>query len=1431
MNTANNKTDYFVEDLRGKEDAVADFRVTFSNQEKNTEYSLLFRLNEENLHELCLIGFEDSCFCDHSLAPTAELRIPPKVQGCSVTIINSLLPNAGVILGDRYRSDNYESDVLSNIGNIKNISIPDSVRVIKEYAFSNVEKLDSIFIPKSIVSIGDDVFSGCVNLSSIVVDPNNPVYDSRDNCNAIVKTKENKMIAGCRNTIIPKTVTSLDGAFAGMRWLKKIVIPDNIVEIGDGSFFACENLKTVILPDSVEIIGLNAFGGCVKLDKIKLPNSLKVIGVCAFSECDSLREIYIPKNVNYIASGNSSSFDYCRNIKSIIVDEDNHFFDSRDNCNAIIETSTNSLLLGCSNTTIPNSVTRIGSDAMSNCYCGSSLVIPDSVITIEDFAFHSCEELEEIIIPETVVEIGTYAFSGCSRLRRVYIKNAALLEKAVDKTQIKNIDIIKSDPYSYEKIRKTNRAVMQLNESDKLLNSYNHNKNGRNAPLSVEDLFDIKGESNPFRSDAFFETVIINLDKMEENTEENTIGKVVFESFQENIGALHARFPFVKYLNIFNYLNILNYSEQYGSIQFYADFVHGLNGVKKLANGKKNITDQTEEIDLGLDGFFENLLDLEREVLLPNCFRRFGSRLFEYCSDPHQPLSKTAYSAVRLVRGLKEERQYVISEELNKQLDEFADRFNKQQFYKLLNNFDTCYDESNNEVTNTFFILGWSWASNDRSFYEFLPHALRAVVGVDRSKGSIDEINYFLERLHALINHLTQNIILKIQNNKLRKIAENSSITQALIRNMSHNIRSHVSNNYTSEHAYDSLKDDHIRHNLNNYISSEKDDVVFPKDKNLQLPYFIQYLNNRMDYLSEMTFEVPTLLTTKRFYANIIKELDRERILLNHISGISGFRYRFSMLFNGKKMSEQNDLSVALPDALGSQAFYNIIENIIRNTAKHATKRSNAETVFTIELIENVDIPGYYCVEIDNGIDEVDIKSLVCKQNEILNDSVLGGDNRLRTYGLGLLEMKVAAAFLRQIELEQINSYEYHFENRDEYYNEHKNLILLKAINKNEALGYRFFLQKPKEILLVGDYPLDSSKKDMINREGIQFFSEEDFIKAMHEGHSFSHPFLLYSDKLTNETKKMLSDDNDCKTLLPIRKVMASQDEINEVVDNVNTRGSILSLLKDLAWKKHTQSMGIEADGIHIGENVSRKFSNCRQVVFANHSTKSGHESYWSDRNRKQLPELWVDNLSSYTQNKLPLFAQYSKGGDCATEELLTRYIDSITPQLQLEIFEAYHNKVVVLDERIQRFALENFEGSSIKEMGGPIPISALFKSTNVIIPETKLDPEQFDEATIKEIEKLICDECDETNKAFLLLHYGILERMYKTEQVITEKLETWATKAKRVVVTSGRGSHSLQLPDSVCFANLSSVLNAFTENRNKYLINCLINQSRRKNE
>ena len=230
------------------------------------------------------------------------------------------------------------------------------------------------------------------------------------------------------------------------------------------------------------------------------------------------------------------------------------------------------------------------------------------------------------------------------------------------------------------------------------------------------------------------------------------------------------------------------------------------------------------------------------------------------------------------------------------------------------------------------------------------------------------------------------------------------------------------------------------------------------------------------------------------------------------------------------------------------------------------------------------------------------------------------------------------------------------------------------------------------------------------------------------------------------------------------------------------------------------------------------------QVVFLNHATKSQHEDCWQLFRKDDSFEGWIENLSSRTSSKLPEFSKYSNSAANSVGQYVLN-IEENKP-LNYEIFEAYHNKVLVLDERVQKFSKENTEGSSSN--GDKIPCSKLFESTNVLIPDTPLDPNAFDEEYIDEIEQFIEKNMD---NAYILIHYGILERMYRSESVITEKLCTWAKGSKRLVVTSGRGAHSLTLPPSVCFANLSSVLYAFTENRNKYIINNLLNQSRRKNE
>ncbi len=246
------------------------------------------------------------------------------------------------------------------------------VTSIEDIAFYGCHDLTSIVVPNSVTEIGQEALGNCPGLTSIVVESGNPRFDSRNNCNAIIETTDNELIAGCKNTIIPNSVTKI------------------------GNF---------------------AFGACVSLTSIVIPNSVTEIGHYAFYSCDSLTSIDIPNSVIEIGYG---VFESCLGLTSIVVGSGNPRYDSRNNCNAIIETAYNTLLYGCKNTTIPNSVTTIDDYAFYGCDSLTSIVIPNSVTEIGYGAFYDCIDLTSIVIPNSVTSIGDNAFCNCWRLTDVY---------------------------------------------------------------------------------------------------------------------------------------------------------------------------------------------------------------------------------------------------------------------------------------------------------------------------------------------------------------------------------------------------------------------------------------------------------------------------------------------------------------------------------------------------------------------------------------------------------------------------------------------------------------------------------------------------------------------------------------------------------------------------------------------------------------------------------------------------------------------------------------------------------------------------------------------------------------------------------------------------------------------------------------------------
>ena len=264
-------------------------------------------------------------------------------------------------------------------GGLTSIAIPNSTTSIEDDAFNSCIGLTSIFIPNSVTYIGRNPFGGCSGIEQIIVDIGNMVYDSREDCNAIIKSNTNELITGCKSTAIPNSVTS----------------------IGVWAFLYCTGLSSIVIPNSVNSIGTYAFYGCRGLTSITIPNSVTYMGTNPFTSCSSMVQIK--------------------------VDIENTVFDSREGCNAIIKTNNNELVTGCKNTIIPNSITSIGGHAFRFCNDLTSIVIPNSVNSIGDFAFDDCENLSSMtVMTDDPPVLGISVFSLVPKDIPVYVPSGSI---------------------------------------------------------------------------------------------------------------------------------------------------------------------------------------------------------------------------------------------------------------------------------------------------------------------------------------------------------------------------------------------------------------------------------------------------------------------------------------------------------------------------------------------------------------------------------------------------------------------------------------------------------------------------------------------------------------------------------------------------------------------------------------------------------------------------------------------------------------------------------------------------------------------------------------------------------------------------------------------------------------------------------------------
>ena len=365
-----------------------------------------------------------------------------------------------------------------DMNKLSEITIPNSVTSIGEYAFYNCSGLTSVTIPNSVTSIGKSAFSGCSGLTSVTIGEK-------------VESISESAFSGCSGLIsvtIPNSVTSIDKdafkscssltsvtigeklenigeeAFSGCSGLISVTIPNSVISIGEYAFRSCNDLTSVTIGENVENIGRGAFYQCKSLASVTIPDSVTSIGKSAFYYCSGLTSVTIGEKVDTIGS---YAFNDCRSLTSITWKaknctnlEGNIFTNACTNITSFIlgdnvgrvPASLCSRMIKLTEITIPASVTSIGLNAFYNCssltkvhylgttdewakidfesfdsnptYYAKDLYINNELLTdleittdaIKQYAFYNCQSIKSVEIGNSVTSIGEYAFFGCNNL-------------------------------------------------------------------------------------------------------------------------------------------------------------------------------------------------------------------------------------------------------------------------------------------------------------------------------------------------------------------------------------------------------------------------------------------------------------------------------------------------------------------------------------------------------------------------------------------------------------------------------------------------------------------------------------------------------------------------------------------------------------------------------------------------------------------------------------------------------------------------------------------------------------------------------------------------------------------------------------------------------------------------------------------------------
>lgn len=794
---------------------------------------------------------------------------------------------------------------------------------------------------------------------------------------------------------------------------------------------------------------------------------------------------------------------------------------------------------------------------------------------------------------------------------------------------------------------------------------------------------------------------------------------------------------------------------------------------------------------------------------------------------------------------------------------------------------------------------------------------------INKPKAYKSAIRPNLNKLLFNVSLLLHEELVNLAQEDLLKESTKAAISQVMARNMSHNIGSHVLSRLITAESM----------SIEKLLSDNQQYIPLFEKKGFsnyaeEVAIFNSYLKTRMDYLADIATSTPTMQSTKLFKGEILNGLDKNRILLNRISGIKNFEYDLKVVFKDENDNEidspAHDFNVAISnDVMGQHAFYIILENIIRNTAKHGSIKTdntsaadgqiiNSKVQFTIQIKEcEIDSTFYEVTIFDDCLmtgplfniselhsaeerkkykelfentrlfedvcfnDVPRLNKLVFDQNYRLNESVLNEKTMaLRRGAWGLIEMDVSAAYLRKIPIEEVDLDKYQIPlNKKQAFDfgsnpEKEKLRILEAVivptESARHLGYKFYLPKPKEVLIIddsGDTWNEIFRKDdgsidefflkELKKQGILFLTtNESFGEWMYDPKrsDYSHEAML-----------LINFKNLCdykKSSLPFKILI--KDEFYDYYNHYY--GSPLSSLKTCL--NDSKKFIIEIHRALLYKKMKEENIN----NFSTDSFLAGRINI-DDTN----PQYCYKPLSIPNGKTFEIKFSHHGGGlvkkvlegkvTCNHFEAygseVKSLIDKTSPmegrgginpcfdeKTTISLLWSGLTNVVVLDERIQ----EQVDKGHYKPEGEEeVELRKLFEKMNIVVPSStnaglnlSAHSYPFRENYISHISNFIDDAIKNNsgrsikNIDFIVIHLGVIEKIMKAQnmpkeetdiQKFYDELESIYPDS-RIIITSGRGKPD-NLPSDICFLGYSILSQYTLESRLKYFLVNALNSSR----